>query len=101
MTFFVPTPEQVEQFRGDGYLLLRVEQHGLVKPEDLQVWAEQVREWPLEKGKWMPYYEVNTTGTRQLMRTENFVDYHQHFHDLLCGEAIAEILKALSGDVSF
>ena len=100
MASFVPSPELVEQFHRDGYLLLRVEQHGLVKPEDLQTWTEQVRAWPTEKGKWMPYHEVNTNGTRQLMRTENFVDHHPHLHGLLCGEAVAKILKALSGDVS-
>ena len=100
MASFVPGPEQIAQFHRDGYLLLRVQQHGLIKPEDLQAWTEQVREWPIEKGKWMPYQEVNTDGTRQLMRTENFVDYHPCFHDLLCGVAIADILKALSGDVS-
>jgi 2-aminoethylphosphonate dioxygenase len=100
MASFVPSPPDIEQFQRDGYLILRVEQHGLVKPEDLQDWTEQVRKWPAEKGKWMPYHEVNTDGTRQLMRTENFVEYHQRFYDLLCGEAIAAILKALSGDVS-
>ena len=100
MASFVPTPELIDQFKRDGYLLLRAEEHGLVNPRELQAWTEQVREWPAEKGKWMPYHEVNTDGTRQLMRTENFVDYHPEFHALLCGEAIARILKGLSGEVS-
>jgi 2-aminoethylphosphonate dioxygenase len=99
-TAFIPSAEQVTQFKRDGYLLLRAEEHGLVKPEDLQAWTDQVRSWPTEKGKWMPYHEVNTDGSRQLMRTENFVDYHPEFHALLCGEDIARILKTLSGDVS-
>ena len=101
MASFVPSSELVEQFQKDGYLLLRAEEHGLVKPADLQAWTKQVQEWPVEKGKWMPYHEVNTDGTRQLMRTENFVDYHPEFHALLCGEAITKILKTLSGNVSW
>jgi len=98
MASFVPSTELVEQFHRSGYLLVRAEEHGLVQPENLQAWTQQVREWPVVKGKWMPYHEVNTDGTRQLMRTENFVDYHSDFHALLCGNAIAKILKSLSGD---
>ncbi len=100
MTSFIPSPGLVEQYHRDGYLLLRVEQHGLVDPKELQAWTKQVREWPSEKGKWMPYHEVNVSGERQLMRTEKFVDYHAEFKSLLCGDAIAQILKIISGDVS-
>jgi hypothetical protein len=48
----------------------------------------------------MPYDEVNSNGQRQLMRTEKFADYHEQFGNLLFGEAIANVLKQLSGDVS-
>ncbi|EXJ75417.1 uncharacterized protein A1O5_02113 [Cladophialophora psammophila CBS 110553] len=98
MASFVPSPELVEQFHRDGFLVLRAKEHSLVRPEQLQAWTREVREWPAEKGKWMPYHEVNTDGTRQLMRTENFVDYHPEFHALLCGDALAKILKSVSGD---
>jgi hypothetical protein len=47
----------------------------------------------------MPYDEINIKGERQLMRTERFIDYHPEFKSLVCGEQLAEILKALSGDV--
>lgn len=100
MASFVPSQDLVEQFKRDGYLLLRAEQHELVDPKDLQAWTKQVREWPSETGKWMPYHEVNVNGARQLLRTENFVDYHPEFKALLCGDALAQILKAISGDVS-
>jgi hypothetical protein len=72
----------------------------LVSPRDLQAWTGEVRDWPREKDKWMPYDEINAKGERQLMRTENFVDYHDRFRGLLYGEPIGEILKQLSGDVS-
>ncbi|KAL6251431.1 hypothetical protein RBB50_001640 [Rhinocladiella similis] len=98
MNSFVPTQALIEQYHRDGYLLLRAEEHGLVDPKDLQQWTKQVKEWPAVKGKWMPYHEVNVSGERQLMRTENFVDYHSEFKGLLCGDAIAQILKSISGD---
>jgi hypothetical protein len=97
---FIPSPAQIEQFNRDGYLYVPASEHGLVDPQAVQEWAKQVREWPLEKGKWMAYHEVNVDGQRQLMRTENFVDYHPDLHALLCGDHLAEILKTLSGGVS-
>ena len=93
------TQAQVDAYRTQGFLVLRAAEHQLVDPVDLQEWTEQVKNWPREKGKWMPYEEVNVHGDRQLMRTENFVDYHQSFRELLCGRGLAEILKPLSGDV--
>ncbi|KAH8697403.1 hypothetical protein BGW36DRAFT_378633 [Talaromyces proteolyticus] len=92
------TTEQVASYHRDGYLLLRVGEHQLVDPIELSRWTEQVKSWPREKGKWMPYDEINVNGERQLMRTENFVDYHADFKNLVCGEALAGILKALNGD---
>ena len=77
MTSYVPTPEQIAQYHKDGFLILRVQEHGLVDPQQLQQWTAEVRSWPKEHGKWMPYEEVNSNGEAQLMRTENFVDYHQ------------------------
>jgi hypothetical protein len=77
------TPEQVAQYHKDGFLLIRAAEHGLVDPKDIQAWAKQVYSWPKEKGKWMPYDEINVNGERQLMRTEKFVDYHLELDGLL------------------
>src|SRR3979411_2164229 len=93
------TPEQIASYHEKGYLLLRVHEHRLIEPVALKQWTEEVKSWPREKGKWMPYDEININGERQLMRTENFVDYHRGFQQLVCGEALGQILKALSGDV--
>ena len=46
----------------------------------------------------MPYEEVNSNGQTQLMRTENFVEYHSDFNAFLCGEKMAALLKQLSSD---
>jgi hypothetical protein len=92
--------EQLSFYRDNGYLVLRASEHRLVADTtDLKKWAEQVRAWPLEKGKWMPYFEITASGDKQPMRTENFVDYHEEWKQLICGAGLASILKQLSGEV--
>lgn len=93
------SPQQVENYKTDGYLLLRCHEHGLVDPTDLRAWTEEVKAWPKVSGKWMPYEEVNTSGEKQLMRTENFVDYQPGFSRLLLGEDLRGVLAQVSGDV--
>lgn len=46
----------------------------------------------------MPYDEITATGARQIMRTENFADFHPGFSSLLHGEALAEILAQVTRD---
>lgn len=95
------TKEQLEFYQTNGYLVLRLEEHRLVAdPAYLKAWAEQVRNWPLETGKWMPYFETTASGAKQPMRTENFVDYHDQWKDLICGSDMANVLKQLAGEVS-
>jgi hypothetical protein len=100
MAAYTLTSEQIAQYHKDGFLVLRVEDHGLVDPQKLQMWTAEVKNWPKEKGKWMPYEEVNSNGEVQLLRTENFVNYHDNFYQFLCGEKMAGLLKQISGDVS-
>lgn len=95
------TPEQIASYHENGYLLLRADEHKLVEHTELKQWTQEVQAWPRVKGKWMPYDEININGERQLMRTERFIDYHPKFKSLVCGEQLAGILKAVSGDVSF
>lgn len=92
--------DQLDFFHENGYLKLTAAEHGLVTPTQLQQWTHEVRTWPLEKGKWMPYFEVTADGTRQLMRTEKFVDYHDQFRDLVCGDGLGYILAQLAGQVA-
>ena len=95
------TPDQLEQYRTQGYLILRAPDHNLFPdPALLQKWSDEVRAWPLDKGKWMPYFEVNDEGERQIMRTEKFVDYHDGFKATLFGEGLRSLLAQCSGDVS-
>jgi len=92
------TQDQVDYYHTQGYLILRVSEHKLINPSDLQTWTNDVAQWPRERGKWMPYDEINSNGQRQLMRTEKFADYHPEFQQLLCGPGLGHILKQLSGD---
>jgi len=94
------SPQQLDFYEANGYLILRASEHKLVqRTSDLKKWAEQVRSWPLEKGKWMPYFEVTASGEKQPMRTEKFVDYHEDWRSLICGDGLASILKQIAGEV--
>jgi hypothetical protein len=95
------TATQVASFESDGFLYIPYEQHKLISDvKELQKWTEEVLSWPREKGKWMPYDEVNTKSQRQIMRTEKIADYFPSVKELLCGEGIHSILKQLTGKVS-
>ena len=92
------TPSQIEHFDTQGFLVLRAGEHNLVNPNDIQTWTNEVKNLPREKGKWMPYDEITSSRERQLMRTENFADYHPGFSSLLHGENLRDILKQVTRD---
>nr|POE54465.1 putative phytanoyl-coa dioxygenase [Quercus suber] len=90
--------EQIAHFDEQGFLVLRATEHGLVEPAMLQRWTEEVKNLPREHGKWMPYDEITKSGERQLMRTENFANYHAGFQSLLFGPGLTGILAQLTRD---
>ena len=47
----------------------------------------------------MPYFEINDCGVRQIMRTEKFMDYHEGFKGLLCGDDLRGLIGQCSGEV--
>ena len=98
MTRLQLSQEQLEHFKTQGFLVLRASEHGLIDPAILQDWTQQVRHLPREKGKWMPYDEITPGGERQLMRTENFADYHDGFNGLLNGIELRGLLGQVAGD---
>ncbi|KAF7195183.1 2-aminoethylphosphonate dioxygenase [Pseudocercospora fuligena] len=98
MSGIILTDEQIAHFDDEGFLILRASEHGLIDTEVLKTWTNEVRNLPREHGKWMPYDEITESGERQLMRTENFVDYHSGFSSLLNGQPIKSILKQLTRD---
>ncbi|KAK0308935.1 hypothetical protein LTR01_004815 [Friedmanniomyces endolithicus] len=92
------TQDQLDDFETNGFLILRVNEHKLVDPIELQRWTSEIRDLPRAHGKWMPYDELLPSGERQLMRTENFVDYHPGFSDLLHGKELRALLQQLTRD---
>ncbi|WPG99168.1 2-aminoethylphosphonate dioxygenase [Acrodontium crateriforme] len=92
------TPAQIQHFDDEGFLVLRANEHNLIDPTVLQQWTNEVKALPREHGKWMPYDEITADGSRQLMRTENFVNYHAGFASLLNGAEMNAILKQLTRD---
>ncbi|KAK3672052.1 hypothetical protein LTR78_008022 [Recurvomyces mirabilis] len=92
------TAEQIQHFDDQGFLILRLHEHQLVDPVVLQRWTKEVRDLPREHGKWMPYDEITPSGERQLMRTENFADFHQGFSELLNGNNLKSILQQVTRD---
>lgn len=95
------TADHFASFERDGFLHLPCQDHGLVPdPGALMRWTDEIYQWPLEKGKWMPYNEVNPEGKQLVMRTENIVDYHPGAQSLLCGDGMLALLKQLTGKVS-
>lgn len=98
MAEYILTEQQVAQFDHEGFLVIRAQEHNLIDPTLLRTWTDEVRELPREHDKWMPYDETLPDGQRQLMRTENFVDYHAGLASLLNGKALNSILKQLTRD---
>lgn len=98
MAEYILTEQQVDHFDREGFLVIRAGEHNLVDPIELQAWADEVKNLPREHNKWMPYDEVLPNGKRQLLRTENFADYHTGLASLLFGKGLASILKQLTRD---
>jgi hypothetical protein len=92
------TPEQLQSFQENGYLLVR----GFFNSEEskaLQQWAQEVHDLPQIPGvPWMPYEEVNGQGQRVLCRTENFANSHRGFASFLRGERATSALQQLAGE---
>lgn len=98
MSEYTLTEQQVAQFDEDGFLVIRAREHNLIDPTVLQTWADEVRELPRDHDKWMPYDETLPDGRKQIMRTENFVDYHEGLATLLKGKPLGSILKQVTRD---
>ncbi|KAJ5912587.1 hypothetical protein N7504_001470 [Penicillium tannophilum] len=92
------TPEQLQSFQENGYLLVR---GFFSEPEakTLQQWAQEVHDLPRTADvPWMPYEEVNGKGDRVLCRTENFANSHAGFDSFLRGERATSMLQQLAGE---
>lgn len=90
--------QDIEQFRGSGYLIVR----GLLKgPElaNLIRWTDEVEAWPETPGKAMQYFEASRgNGARLLQRIENFYPFHDGFRALCDGPELRGVSSQLLGE---
>lgn len=99
MSPIVLSPEQIERFSADGFLVLR----NMYDTEQMQLidrWADEITELPEVPGTHMVYYEDSVTepGKRVLSRIENYCPYHDGFRELLNGEQTLGLVAQLFGE---
>lgn len=81
----------------EGFVMLT----DFIAPEvkhHLKTWCDELTLLPETPGKWMKYYEKNGKGERQLCRVENFIDYHQAFHEIANGQRTLQLVSHLMGE---
>ncbi|KAF9061575.1 hypothetical protein BDP27DRAFT_327686 [Rhodocollybia butyracea] len=88
--------QQKEAFERDGFLVLPPISETV--SQNIENWANEVKNLPHRPDAWMHYEEVNSAGERILSRTENYADYHQGFNSLFRGPQMTEILETLTGE---
>lgn len=89
--------DQIQFFQKNGYLVIPQSEHQLFEGSDIQRWCSEVESWERQKGKWLPYDEINCDGERQVMRVEKFVDYHPAFDKFFKKGPVLNMLKQISG----
>jgi ectoine hydroxylase-related dioxygenase (phytanoyl-CoA dioxygenase family) len=90
----VLTPQDIDQFHRDGWLL--TSPFFAQRVTDIRTWVDDVQSWP-EDGDWLHYREMTDRGPR-LCRTENFVPFHAQLRQLLTSGPIMEIAGGLLGE---
>jgi hypothetical protein len=94
----VLTPEQVERFHRDGYLLVR----GMYSPDEVEEiarWTEEVATSPETPGRDWKYFESSADdGARILCRIENFVPFHEGFSGLITRRRMQQAVSELFGE---
>ncbi|PHQ78348.1 MAG: phytanoyl-CoA dioxygenase [Coxiella sp. (in: Bacteria)] len=88
---------QRQSWAGHGYVVLRDFFEADVC-DALDVWTEELAQWPETPGKWMKYFETDDVAHRQLCRIENFMDYHEGWHQVLNDPALMALLEDLFGE---
>jgi ectoine hydroxylase-related dioxygenase (phytanoyl-CoA dioxygenase family) len=90
--------EQVEQFRRDGFLVVRG-MYSAAEVAEIGAWTEEVANYPEVPGKYMMYFEQShTDGARILCRIENFVPFHEGFSKLITARRMQQAVSELFGE---
>uniref|UniRef100_A0A060T5H2 ARAD1C05434p n=1 Tax=Blastobotrys adeninivorans TaxID=409370 RepID=A0A060T5H2_BLAAD len=98
---FKLSDEQIQFYQENGFLVVPWEQHKMFDQYDIQKWTAEMEAWPRVSGKWMHYDEINSQGERQLMRMENFTDYHPKYQEFVRGDFVGDIFRQLTGQTMY
>lgn len=92
------TPEQIELFKKDGFLLVR-QMYSNVEISEIGQWTDEVARLPEVPGKYMMYFEKSQVdGSRIICRIENFVPYHEGFSSLITSDRMQRAVSELCGE---
>ncbi|KAI9491160.1 hypothetical protein BDB00DRAFT_834805 [Zychaea mexicana] len=95
---YVLSDKQLHAYKDDGFLLIE----DFFSPQEhaaLASYCQEFQRWGKEKGKWMQYYEVNTSsGENQLCRTENFTPFHESMAGYVKSKRLLDVLQELHGE---
>lgn len=91
--------KQLQDFRRDGYLLVR----GLYderEMRDITAWTDEVSAWPETPGEHMMYFEESRLrpGSRILCRMEDLEPFHAGFGKLFCSGKMQGAVSELFGE---
>ena len=91
------TPQQVERFHRDGYLVVP-RLFDTAQMAEISHWTDTVQGWPETAGRHMMYFEQGAGGERILNRMENVLPYHEGFSQLASGAQLAGSCGQLFGE---
>ncbi len=91
---------QVEQFRQDGYLVVRA-MYTVDEVDDISRWTDEIAASPEISGHYMMYFEASRhDDSRILSRVENFAPFHARFAELISRLRMQQAVNALFGEAS-
>jgi len=90
------TLQQIQDFRRDGFLVIRKPVASTVT-DQLISWVDEVQNYPEEPGKYMMYFETSLleSDRRLLQRMENLYEYHKGFKDLFDSDQVKGVVSDL------
>ena len=93
------TRQQLEDFKNDGYLLVR-ELFAAAEMQDITAWTDEVSNYPEVPGRHMMYFEQSQLdpGQRILCRMEDIEPYHAGFSRLFNSERMLGYVSQLFGE---
>lgn len=92
------TKQQVQQFRDDGFLVVRG-MYSAQEMEEISRWTDEVAAMPEVPGKQMMYFEQSRNDdSRIICRIENFIPYHAGFSSLFTSTRMQRAVSELFGE---